>query len=171
MRSTITYQPVRPNRDQLARPHRSIVVRPAAESLAFNSGRIVPASGDLPGGGEDPLKDGTSAVRLHVDLGRGRSQHPSPGAPPSSCERVNTAQITQRTAALDLAALDTRSRSTMQRARRRCLSFRSVNRSCAPGRGRSLRTMTRIPAGQDDRSRSLVMSATHVPYLTCPSPS
>ena len=43
MRSTITYQPVRPNRDQLARPHRSIVVRPAAESLAFNSGRIVPA--------------------------------------------------------------------------------------------------------------------------------
>ena len=41
----------------------------------------------------------------------------------------------------------------------------SVNRSCAPGCGRSLRTMTRIPAGQDDRSGIPVMSATHAPSL------
>ena len=41
----------------------------------------------------------------------------------------------------------------------RCASM-SVNRSCAPGCGRSLRTMTRIPAGQDDRSSIPVMSAT-----------
>jgi hypothetical protein len=79
----------------------------------------------------------------------------------------------------------------MQRARRRCLSSRSVSRpfpgvgdqggeqvavdagerSCTPWRGRSLRTMTRIPAGQDDRSRSPVMSVTHAPYLTSPYPS
>ena len=40
-----------------------------------------------------------------------------------------------------------------------------------PGCGRSLRTMTRIPAGQDDRSSISVMSATQAPSLTCPSPS
>ena len=48
----------------------------------------------------------------------------------------------------------------------RCPS-RSVNRSCAPGCGRSLRTMTRIPAGQAARSSMPVMSATHAPVLTC----
>ena len=46
-----------------------------------------------------------------------------------------------------------------------------VNRSCAPGWGRSLRTMTRIPAGQDDKSSIAVMSATQAPSLSCPSPS
>jgi hypothetical protein len=39
------------------------------------------------------------------------------------------------------------------------------------GVGRSFRTMTRIPAGQDDRFSSPVMSATHAPSLTRPSPS
>src|SRR5437868_5975750 len=43
MRSTITYRPVHPNRDQLTQPHHSIAVRPAAGGLAFNFGRIVPA--------------------------------------------------------------------------------------------------------------------------------
>ncbi len=40
-----------------------------------------------------------------------------------------------------------------------------------PGCGRSLPTMTRIPAGQEDRSSRPVMSATQAPSLTCPSPS
>jgi hypothetical protein len=39
------------------------------------------------------------------------------------------------------------------------------------GCGRSLRTMTRIPAGQPDRLTSPVMSATHAPSRTWPSPS
>jgi hypothetical protein len=38
------------------------------------------------------------------------------------------------------------------------------------GCGRSLRTMTRIPAGQDNRSSSPVMSATQAPSRTCPPP-
>ena len=45
------------------------------------------------------------------------------------------------------------------------------DRSCAPGCGRSLRTMTRIPAGQEDRSSRPVMSATQAPSLTCSSAS
>ena len=52
----------------------------------------------------------------------------------------------------------------------RCPS-RSVNRSCAPGCGRSLRTMTRIPPGQDARSSRPAMSAIQAPSLTCPFPS
>jgi hypothetical protein len=40
-----------------------------------------------------------------------------------------------------------------------------------PGCGRSLRTMTRIPAGQEERSSIPVTSATQAPSLACPSPS
>ena len=45
------------------------------------------------------------------------------------------------------------------------LPFTSVNRSCAPGCGRSARTMTRIPSGQSDRSSSPVSSVTQAPSL------
>ena len=44
----------------------------------------------------------------------------------------------------------------------RCPSA-SVNRSCAPGCGRSLRRISRVPAGQADRSTSPVASATQAP--------
>src|SRR5262249_6577448 len=44
----------------------------------------------------------------------------------------------------------------------RCPSM-SVNRSRAPGCGRSFRTMTRIPAGQPPVSSRPVMPATHAP--------
>ena len=37
----------------------------------------------------------------------------------------------------------------------------SVNRSCAPGCGRSLRRISRVPAGHADMSRRSVASATH----------
>ena len=60
--------------------------------------------------------------------------------------------------------------ASVAKAVNRCPSM-SVNRSCAPGCGRSLRTMTRIPPGQLSRSSSPVMSATHAPSRTCPSPS
>ncbi len=39
----------------------------------------------------------------------------------------------------------------------------SVMRSCAPGWGRSLRRISRVPAGQADRSTSSVSSATQAP--------
>ena len=45
---------------------------------------------------------------------------------------------------------------------KRCPS-RSVKRSCAPGCGRSLRTMTRIPLGQEVRFSRPVISATQAP--------
>ena len=45
----------------------------------------------------------------------------------------------------------------------RCPST-SVTRSWAPGCGRSLRTSSRIPAGQRGRSNSPVISATHAPW-------
>jgi hypothetical protein len=47
----------------------------------------------------------------------------------------------------------------------------SVNRSCAPGWGRSLRTMTRIPAGQFAGSSRPVSSATQAPGRAWPSAS
>jgi hypothetical protein len=47
----------------------------------------------------------------------------------------------------------------------------SVNRSCAPGWGRSLRAMTRIPVGQFARSSRPVISATQAPGRTWPSAS
>ena len=53
-------------------------------------------------------------------------------------------------------------RASVAKAVTRCPSM-SVNRSCAPGWGRSLRTITRIPAGQDDRSSRPVSSATQAP--------
>ena len=46
---------------------------------------------------------------------------------------------------------------------------RSVNRSWAPGCGRSLRTITRIPFGQAARSSMPVSSATQAPGRTCRS--
>ena len=52
----------------------------------------------------------------------------------------------------------------------RCPSI-SVDRNCAPGCGRSLRTMTRIPPGQPPVSSRPVMSATQPPSRTSPSPS
>ena len=44
----------------------------------------------------------------------------------------------------------------------RCPS-ESVNRSCAPGWGRSLRRISRVPSGHADRSTRSVASATHAP--------
>ncbi len=46
---------------------------------------------------------------------------------------------------------------------------RSVIRNCAPGWGISLRTITRIPSGQADRSSIVVMSATQAPSRSTPS--
>jgi len=44
----------------------------------------------------------------------------------------------------------------------------SVNRSCAPGCGRSARTMTRIPAGHPVKSITFVSSATQAPFRGVP---
>ena len=47
----------------------------------------------------------------------------------------------------------------------------SVNRSCAPGCGRSLRRINRVPAGQLLRSTRSVASATQAPSRMAPPSS